>query len=98
MTDDFDFIKAFADVDVLQVEAVGVVVGRAIGALTKGMIEAGLSERAARMIVGVGMAELFKSLRSQAVGAAQTPPDGDRGATGNDVDPAELRDGFGGIA
>lgn len=66
MTDDFDFIKAFADVDVLQVEAVGVVVGRAIGALTKGMIEAGVSERSARLIVGYATAELFKVMRESA--------------------------------
>lgn len=49
--DDFDFLKAFIDVDILKVEAVGEVIGRTIGALFKGMIAAGVEENTAGMII-----------------------------------------------
>lgn len=60
--DDFDFIKAFADVDILQVEAVGEVIGRASGALFRGMINAGLSHEEAFQVIKIAVHELFSSL------------------------------------
>jgi hypothetical protein len=60
--DDFDFIKAFADVDILQVEAVGEVVGRTAAAVFKGMIAAGLSHEEAFKIIQMAMRALFASL------------------------------------
>lgn len=59
--DDFDFIKAFADVDILQVEAVGEVIGRASGALFRGMINAGLSHEEAFQVIKITLHELFAS-------------------------------------
>jgi hypothetical protein len=61
--DDFDFIKAFAGVDVLQVEAVGEVVGRVMAKIFVGMVDAGLSHDDAHLILRNGMIELFRSLR-----------------------------------
>lgn len=61
--DEFDFIKGFADVDLLAVEAVGKVVGRTVGVLFNGMVEVGVSEENAHKIIRCGMAELFGSLR-----------------------------------
>lgn len=49
--DDFDFLKAFVNVDILKVEAVGEVVGRAIGSLFKGMVAAGVEEHTAIAIL-----------------------------------------------
>lgn len=60
--DEFDFIKAFTDVDLLQVEAVGKVVGRTIGVLFKGMVEVGVSEEDAHRIIQRGMRELFMAM------------------------------------
>lgn len=37
-------------------------------------------------------------LKEKRAAQQDAPPDGDRGTTGYAVDPAELRDGFGGIA
>lgn len=63
MSDEFDFIKAFADVDILAVEAVGMVVGRTIASAYNGMIAAGLTEGQADHIVRTVVSELFRSLR-----------------------------------
>lgn len=62
--DDFDFVKGFADVDLLQVEAVGHVVGRVIGVLFNGMVEAGMSEENAHAIIRNAMAALFDSFKA----------------------------------
>jgi homoserine acetyltransferase len=45
------FINALADVDILKVEAVGRVVGRSIGAVRQGMIDASVPEDAANAII-----------------------------------------------
>jgi hypothetical protein len=61
---DFDFIKAFADVNILEVEAVGKVVGHVVGVMFEGMIEAGVSEQNAHRIIRGVVAELFRSIWS----------------------------------
>lgn len=57
--DRFDdpFIDALAGVDILKVEAVGKVVGRAIGAAYKGMVDAGIDESTASSIIGLAIQE-----------------------------------------
>jgi hypothetical protein len=62
---DFDFIKAFADVNLLEVEAVGKVVGRVVGVLFEGMIEVGVSEQNAHRIIRGAVAELLRSTLSK---------------------------------
>jgi hypothetical protein len=64
--DDFDFIKAFADVEILQVEAVGQVVGRVMGKIYLGMIDAGLSEQTATKIIIGAWGEFFSSTLGKA--------------------------------
>jgi hypothetical protein len=59
---DFDFIKGFAGVDLLMVEAIGKVVGRAVGVAFEGMIEVGVSEQNAHRIIRSVVAELSRSL------------------------------------
>jgi sugar (pentulose or hexulose) kinase len=60
--DDFDFIKAFANVSIIEVEVVGDVVGRALGAAFKGMVAAGLSRDDANMVVRSVVRELFAAV------------------------------------
>jgi hypothetical protein len=62
---DFDFIKAFADVNLLEVEAVGKVVGRVVGVVFEGMIEVGVSEQNAHRIIRGAVAELLRSTLSK---------------------------------
>jgi hypothetical protein len=62
---DFDFIKAFADVNILEVEAVGKVIGRVVGVLFEGMIEVGVSEQNAHRIIRGAVAELLRSTLSK---------------------------------
>jgi hypothetical protein len=62
---DFDFIKAFADVNILEVEAVGKVVGRVVGVVFEGMIEVGVSEQNAHRIIRGAVAELLRSTLSK---------------------------------
>jgi hypothetical protein len=62
---DFDFIKAFADVNILEVEAVGKVVGRVVGVMFEGMIEVGVSEQNAHRIIRGAVAELLRSTLSK---------------------------------
>jgi hypothetical protein len=57
--EDFDFIKGFADVDILTAEAVAKVIGHVIGSLVIGMVEAGLSEEAASQIINNAVAVMF---------------------------------------
>jgi hypothetical protein len=64
--DDFDFIKAFAGVDVLQVEAVGEVVGRVMAKIFVGMVDAGLSEQNATKIIIGAWGEFFSSTLGKA--------------------------------
>ena len=58
--DDFDFVKAFAGADLLSVAAVGEVVGRALGAGYKGMVEAGLTETQARGVIRAIVSEIWR--------------------------------------
>jgi hypothetical protein len=59
--DNFDdiFVNALAEVDILKVEAVGMVIGRTIGVLYKGMTEAGMPEHIARQIIDQAISEMF---------------------------------------
>jgi hypothetical protein len=59
--DEFDFVKGFADANLLEVEAVGRVIGAATTALFKGMVAAGLSEEDAHRIVRSAFAELVRA-------------------------------------
>jgi hypothetical protein len=63
MSDEFDFVKAFANIDILQVEAMSAVTGRAIGAVFTGMMAAGLTEKQAGMIIRLAFAELLRGVR-----------------------------------
>lgn len=65
---DFDFIKAFAGVDLLAVEAVGTVIGRVEGAIFKGLVEKGVSEDDAHKILRAAHAEFFKAFMGQVKG------------------------------
>jgi hypothetical protein len=58
---DFDFIKAFADVNLLEVEAVG----KVVGVVFEGMIEVGVSEQNAHRIIRGAVAELLRSTLSK---------------------------------
>lgn len=58
---DFDFIKGFAGVDILQAEAIAEVIGRVVAALFKGMVAAGMSEVDAYRIIRGAMAEMARS-------------------------------------
>jgi hypothetical protein len=60
---DFDFIQAFSGVDVLAVEAIGTVVGKAVAATYRGMVDAGMSEHDAHQIVRAVLHELFTSFK-----------------------------------
>jgi hypothetical protein len=46
-----EFAGMFAGVDMLQAEAIGKVMGHVYGAMMQGMIDAGLEERNARLIM-----------------------------------------------
>lgn len=61
--DEFDFIKGFAGVDVLQAEAVAAVIGRVATELFKGMVESGLPENDAHKIIRGALAAMAESLR-----------------------------------
>jgi hypothetical protein len=67
--EDFDFIKAFADVEILKVEAIGRVVGRAIGAAFAGMVEAGLSEKQSLSIIKYAMTSVTSALAPRGGGS-----------------------------
>ena len=62
MESEFDFIKAFADVDLLQAEAVAKVVGRVHASLFEGMVAGGLSENTAYRILRGAHAEMFQAM------------------------------------
>jgi hypothetical protein len=59
--EEFDFIKGFAGVDLLSVDAVGKVIGRAIASLFQGMVEAGLDEGVALVIINNAVGAFFEN-------------------------------------
>jgi hypothetical protein len=58
---DFDFIKGFAGVDILEAEAVSEVIGRVVAQLFKGMVAAGMSEPDAHRVIRGAFSELAKA-------------------------------------
>lgn len=60
--ENFDFVKGFAGVDLLATEAVARVVGRTLGALMKGMCEAGLEDHEAHAVVAMAWREFLIAL------------------------------------
>lgn len=57
--DDFDFIKAFADVDLLRIGAIARIVGRVQATLFRELVDAGLTEAQALAIMSSTMREFF---------------------------------------
>lgn len=56
------FINAFANVDILKVEAVSTVVGRVLASIHKGLLEAGESEEHAAMVMQIISKSFFSAL------------------------------------
>lgn len=60
---DFDFIKGFAGVNILEAEAVAAVVGRVTAALFKGMTEGGMSDVDAHQVIRSALDAAFVTMR-----------------------------------
>lgn len=59
---EFDFIKEFGGADPLRVEAVGMLIGHAVAALFKGMVEAGMSEANAHKVIRSAMDSMMRNM------------------------------------
>ena len=66
--EDFDFIKGFAGIDLLTVDAIGKVIGRTVGVIYIGMLDAGVPVDAAQKIIMDAWGVFFATMMTQARG------------------------------